>query len=346
MDDRLPHISFLQSYGIILVVLGHSTYQLGHSGCTPWVNSWLYQFHMSLFFFISGYLLRYGCERRNCRLTEMKFRGRNGFLAGKIRRLLLPYVVLNTVAFLPKSIVSGMALRPVDFSLQGYVHMLLYPADNIIGFMWFLPALFIVFMLFMVITRIADEKYLPLIMCALVVVGVAVPFHRVELLCLGTACIYFVFFVFGYWFRDSRMERVIERHAAAIFTCTFAISVAMVAAPDFRLRFYLCAFNGVVMSIALARIYVDRRCHIIDHLNGASYTIYLLSWFPQVASQQMLMYLVPGIPWPVTTILAIVTGLYVPLAVYRWAGKHMSCRAVRFVAPVIGMTSKQSNNKE
>ena len=44
----------MQTFGIILVVLGHSTYQLMQAGHTPAIYKWIYTFHMPLFFFISG----------------------------------------------------------------------------------------------------------------------------------------------------------------------------------------------------------------------------------------------------------------------------------------------------
>lgn len=334
MSNRLAHISFLQSYGIILVVLGHSTYQLGHAGLTPWVNLWVYQFHMPLFFFISGYLLSYGCERRGISPAQLPL---GKFMWGKMKRLLLPYIVLNTVAYLPKTLVSGMALRPVDFSLTGYLHMLLYPADNVIAFMWFLPALFMVFVMFMIIVRTPLERHLPLTMAALVVAGIVVPFHRVALLYIGTSCIYLVFFIFGYYFRQKNIDEFVELYAERIASMAVGPTIVMMFMPDFSVRFYLGAFIGIMMSVALSRIYLKRGYHFIDHLNGASYTIYLLSWFPQVASQQMLMHFVPGIPWPVTTTLAILTGLYIPLAVYRLTMNHLNNKAVRFLAPAIGI---------
>jgi len=65
MQNRNRLISFMQTFGIILVVLGHSTYQLMQAGHTPAIYKWIYTFHMPLFFFISGYLLRYSNDRKD-----------------------------------------------------------------------------------------------------------------------------------------------------------------------------------------------------------------------------------------------------------------------------------------
>ena len=57
MNNNNILVSFLQAFGIILVVIGHSYY-----GNTEglWTYAWIYSFHMPLFMFISGYLLQYG----------------------------------------------------------------------------------------------------------------------------------------------------------------------------------------------------------------------------------------------------------------------------------------------
>lgn len=56
MQSRKPIISFLQAFGILLVVMGHSTYGAPE---TPAWNACMHTFRMPLFMFLSGFLLRY-----------------------------------------------------------------------------------------------------------------------------------------------------------------------------------------------------------------------------------------------------------------------------------------------
>lgn len=142
MDSRNRLISFMQAFGIILVVAGHSTYQLQQSGHMPAVRQWIYSFHMPLFFFISGYLLKYSNTRKGIQLSDMPALGKDGFITGKARRLLVPYVIISSVVFIPKTMMSAIALRPVDMSVWSYLGMLLYPHTNVIGYFWFLPRYF------------------------------------------------------------------------------------------------------------------------------------------------------------------------------------------------------------
>ena len=52
---RNPYISFLQAFGILLVAVGHAFPTDGHDAG---LYRWIYSFHMPLWIFLSGYLLR------------------------------------------------------------------------------------------------------------------------------------------------------------------------------------------------------------------------------------------------------------------------------------------------
>lgn len=335
MDSRNRLISFMQAFGIILVVAGHSTYQLQQSGHMPAVRQWIYSFHMPLFFFISGYLLKYSNTRKGIQLSDMPVFGKNGFITGKVRRLLVPYVIISSVAFIPKTMMSAIALRPVDMSVWSYLGMLLYPHTNVIGYFWFLPPLFLIFCFTLLAAKTKVNINDSLLIVCLIAVSIVNP--GTGFLGLDSALYNAVFFAAGYMFRKHMLETVVGRHSATAAAVTFTVSVALMYAPDTGIRYLLTSFNGILMSVALAHIYVAGRMRFLDHLDGASYTIYLLSWFPQVASQQILMSLVPGITWHVTTALAFFSGLYVPLMVHRWVRKRSGSPSCRWINAALGM---------
>lgn len=335
MDSRNRLISFMQAFGIILVVAGHSTYQLGHAGHVPSICRWLYTFHMPLFFFISGYLLKYSNTRKGIQLSDMPALGKDGFITGKARRLLVPYVIISSVVFIPKTMMSAIALRPVDMSVWSYLGMLLYPHTNVIGYFWFLPSLFLIFCMAYIAAKTKAKTNDSLLIVCLIAVSIVNP--GTGLLGLDSALYNAVFFAAGYMFRKHMLETVVGRHSATAAAVTFTVSVALMYAPDTGIRYLLTSFNGILMSVALAHLYIAGKMRFLDHLDGATYTIYLLSWFPQVASQQILMSLVPGITWHVTTALAFFSGLYVPLMVHRWVRKRSGSPSCRWINAALGM---------
>ena len=148
---QLRDILFLQTFGIILVVLGHSFYQFPSD--TPFIR-WIYGFHMPLFFFISGYLLKYV----HGDLAHLQLSGRTGYMARKARRLLVPNVVISSLFFVPKALMSRYSVRPIQLNLHDYLDQLLIPYHNVFGAYWFMPTLFLVFTVFILARTPSSSK--------------------------------------------------------------------------------------------------------------------------------------------------------------------------------------------
>lgn len=77
-NSRLTALDSLRGFGILLVVLGHTSWSAG-------LVSWIFSFHMPLFFIISGMLFH---ERQF--LDSFK---------KKAARLLIPYLFFGIVTF-------------------------------------------------------------------------------------------------------------------------------------------------------------------------------------------------------------------------------------------------------
>lgn len=116
----------------------------------------------------------------------------------------------------------------------------------------------------------------------------------------------------------------------AVFSIVLTFSL-----PSFIGKDVLTALTGILFSIFLANIYMKNNWHFLNHLFGASYAIYLFSWFPQIASQQLFLGLTHA-PWWVGSILAIITGVYVPLFIYKWISKFKSGVIGRYIALLVG----------
>ena len=293
---------------------------------------------MPLFFFVSGYLLKYTTRLKGISHGAMKLWGAGGYLTHKARRLLIPYVVISTAVFIPKAAVSALSVRPVGLSLHDYLHMMVYPYDNVIGSFWFMPTIFIVFVIVAYGSKLLSGRWLTLLMVLTLAADAVWGLDRESPLNIKGAAYYLFYVALGYWFCRSGIEtRFSTAVSTAVVVITFILSVAFVTKiPDFIGSEVIAAVNGIAMSMALGQLYVAARLKFINHLYGATFTIYLLSWFPQVASQQLLL-AVTDVPWPVTTTLAFISGVYVPLIVYRWVQSNKSCRAARAVAWVIGL---------
>lgn len=327
-------VSFLQAFGIVLVVLGHS--RQGAPADPLWFT-WIYSFHMPLFMFISGFLLRYTNERKGYALAATPI---GKFMWKKVKRLLIPYVVISTLAFVPKVLLSRFAVRPLEFSLTDYIHMLIYPWDNVIIFFWFLPTLFIIFFLVVcgakLLQRVQTPQKHTVLLAALLLLHLFNPLESIRLFNIGGVVGYLLYFALGYYTCRYHLPEQMHRHLGAGLCLTGVLSVLFVTLiPDFFGKDVLMAANGIILSLLLGQLYVQRQWHFLHHLFGASYAIYLFSWFPQVASQQIFLGLTHA-PWQVGGILAFFTGVYIPLLIYKWIVRHKQGHVGRYVALLTG----------
>ncbi|WP_261379745.1 acyltransferase family protein [Bacillus licheniformis] len=93
MQKRIEWIDVSKGVGIILVVLGHTP--------TPdWLKTFIFAFHMPLFFFLSGLVYHDG---------NMTF---TSFLLKKIKTLLLPYFIFSVLAYLFWVLVESILRSP------------------------------------------------------------------------------------------------------------------------------------------------------------------------------------------------------------------------------------------
>ena len=144
--QRLNFVSFAYALGAILVVFGHS-YPLGEAYTT--IPKFLYRtqvfiyiFHMPLFFFISGLLLKYSHPQVG------GFQESSGaFLRKKATKLLIPYFALALIAIVPKYFVSQYISDTVTLDVGYIIRTFLIPRDNTWGHFWFIPVLFCFFCL-------------------------------------------------------------------------------------------------------------------------------------------------------------------------------------------------------
>jgi fucose 4-O-acetylase-like acetyltransferase len=82
MKYRLDWLDAAKGLGILLVTLGHTD-------IPSQLKTYIYTFHMPLFFFLSGYLF-----------TLKKFPNLKVFLSKRTKSLVLPYLCFSLVAYI------------------------------------------------------------------------------------------------------------------------------------------------------------------------------------------------------------------------------------------------------
>lgn len=129
-NNIIEQVYFL---GIFLVILGHS-HPIG-TEYPQWINTFIYRFHMPLFFLISGVLIFYS--------TRLKKEGMKRWFLENCIKILIPYVVWSLIGFLPKYALQSYMTDKVDLSILYIVKSLWFPRDGVWGHFWFMPVLLI-----------------------------------------------------------------------------------------------------------------------------------------------------------------------------------------------------------
>jgi acyltransferase len=137
---RLPWIDALKGFGIMLVVFAHYILPVA-------LDTYIFSFHMPLFFFISGFLLNF------VKYAESA----TDFIKGRFRSLIVPYFsfALLTCLFyflLDEAYSPGVAsIKFFEADIPYMIYSILYALSPMIAYngpLWFLTCLFVTELLF------------------------------------------------------------------------------------------------------------------------------------------------------------------------------------------------------
>ena len=120
-EKKITYISFLQSFAVFLVLVGHCLPNMNNGLAKPiWATAthhFVYMFHMPLFFIIGGFLLKN--QFNNNRKTIYNFKI---FCTNKFKKLIIPYFSIGTIAYLLKVFIfNKFAYRPAEVGIIPYI---------------------------------------------------------------------------------------------------------------------------------------------------------------------------------------------------------------------------------
>lgn len=324
--DKNRQIVIMTLFAMTCVVIGHS--DIDESFTELWIFRWVYTFHMPLFFFISGFL--FCLTMPAVKLCDTSFLT---FMKKKVVRLLIPFLFINTVIFLIKANVisdTSMMKNPVEMTWHSFLDATLY---HPIGFMWFLPALFMVFVysfpIWKGLKNLSKESrgsHIPLIIFVLVVF-----FWLAYLLLPHTALMqasrafnYVTFFLLGILYCEYKpiVDGFLKRYWLISGTIAFAFSASLML-PEIP-----AALCGIVFSVAFSLVLEDKCPDRFVDASSFCYTVFLLSYFPQMFIRGPVAHQFTGVNPTLLSAISFVSGLLLPICFgmifVRLRNKHKS----------------------
>ena len=342
----LKFIAYLQVIGIILVVLGHSFHEYpdGSQGKTMLFYRMLYSFRMPLFMFVSGFLMVYTPKLRGNAPKVSKF------VMTKIKRLLLPFAVLTLVTFIPRAMMSGMADDNLSLSLDSLLAAFIYQDRLVIPYFWFLQASFILLIFSYITITLGDMAKINHIVlyCGMIVLFLILPILPVSftgVFSLNETARLGIYFACGvaYGRFAPAIDRVVPWTSFTFFFAAIALWAVAFHFTENTPYITICSLLGIAMSVSLAKLLEKYDIRFIDHLIGANYMIFLLSWYFNVITQQVLHHFVE-LPWWCYSVMSLICGIYIPWLCYRYLNSHPESRWVKATAFLLGQSLKPSKN--
>ena len=339
----IKFIAYLQVIGIILVVFGHSFHEYPDNshGTSLLIYRLCYSFRMPLFMFVSGFLMMH-TEFMKDKVPSVR---RFGLV--KVKRLLIPYFTLTLLTYFPRASMSGLADESIELSASGLLQSL-YVTDMLpIPYFWFLQASFLLLISTYIVIYLCRRLRFPDSITMAVLIAIAICLECIdwngrEVFGYRQAISYSVFFISGiaYCRYSSLVDRWLPLDSFTALGISFAVWLATFLIWEGTAYVMAASFFGIAMCIAGAKLLVKHHVTALDHLIGANYIIFLLSWYLNVATQQVLSHYVT-LPWQLHTFMSLTFGIYVPWLAYIYLRDHQHIRFVRLVSFLLGQSFRR-----
>lgn len=236
---RIIWIDVAKAIGIILVVIGHAL--------TPktYIHRIIYQFHMPLFFMISGYLFN---ESKINKLTFLK----------KVKSLYVPYISVNLIAIILLSF-NTLNIKKIILVL------LMVEKHDIFGATWFLASLFYISIMMYIIysilisLKLEKNNYIYIIIIILfTMLGFLIPVksHHIFVTLLGMA-----YYISGYLLKKINfIDKIINlKISKKIFIIIICFILLIIISP----KNYVSFSKGIYASPVLTLISSISGCLLV-----------------------------------------------------------------------------------
>lgn len=278
---RNETIDIAKGIGIILVILGHLSSPMYEVGWLTCMRGFVYQFHIPLFFFLSGIFMKTG-------------ESWGVFLNKKVTRLYLPYAISNLlflVVYAVAHAINGEEIVVIDTVKHAVKVLLGMAVTPLGGATWFLFILFVSQILYRIVSRLfscVDGKFKAI---AILSMGVAGMLFYPES-CASKALVAMLFLYLGQLvYSEGFMEKLKELVPFKVVFFLISVIAIIVCAQvndvDISqgeygnpLLFLMSSMAGIFMTIQLSDLVVKtKQCRLFLCYLGASTMWVLLLHF-------------------------------------------------------------------
>ena len=315
MAKRLIGIDVMQGIAMVLVVLGHHLFNF----MPEWYKDlfiWIYTFHMPLFIFISGFLIRYS------------YKGVNGwkeykqYVTKRIKKFFLPFLIVGTIGTL-----ATWDFNDINALLNNLLNLIISPKQSEVTFLWYIYLLFIFYCIVPIIFNAKSWIKVLLFIGALYLSVHIIP---ISYLCIDWFTRYFVFFLSGafiakYYHQIKQHKNICLSICLGSLVLFILISIAIFTSCSDSILQYLIQWIGIPTFALIA--YILKQCCWVSkalvYVSVNCFGIYLLHMFFVQAGVMFITRLPFNIPsWGYIIYLIVSTTLSIFVTALLWQKIH------------------------
>ena len=318
MKTRLTVLDNMQGVAMLLVVIGHSAF----NGISPaWcfkVKDLLYSFHMALFVFISGFLIRYNYREITSLIQYREF------ILKRLKKFGIPFLTVGTICLVLTAWERHFGAS--EFA-EGFFYLILAPRQSHSGFLWYIYLLFEFYCLVPLLYKLKGWWQLALLVCLAYPAMHPLPFQ-------WGACDHASRFLFFLYAGSLAANIFLSEHGKFSFYLLLPIAVAALGFVALEVYFWingieLYSFFAGVLSIpfifGLSLLLMKCSCctEVLGVISRNCFYIYLLHLFVLQFISKCFLLAEPYIrlPFEVYILIAIPAALTVPVLFQRWRKK-------------------------
>lgn len=284
MAKRIVGIDVMQGIAMVLVVLGHHRFDF----MPEWYMRmfyWIYTFHMPLFIFISGFLVRYSYKEVHGWDEYRKYVGK------RVRKFVPPYLIVGTICTL-----MAWNFKDVGALLTSWANLLISPKESEVTFLWYIYLLFIFYCIAPLLFN--ARRWVKAVVFT---VAFVLSLHYIPspYFCIDWFTRYFLFFLLGAFSAKhyTELERIDVRWSLLALSAFVIVSIAHFRGGyNFALE-YVMQWLGIPACVGLAWLLMHWRAasRALVYVSVNCFGVYLLHMFFVQAGAMI----VARLPWSI-----------------------------------------------
>lgn len=275
------NMNLLRGIAMILVLIGHAIFadfimmkNIPNTSMYINIYSFIYQFHMPLFFFISGFFAKKCFEVK----TKKDY---FELLKNKTLKLFIPYLTFSVIALIIKVLLESYTYRGIDLN-NAFYNIFLNPWKNPLKLLWFIYTLYIIFLIMPFFNKVNNK--IKILMLSIIWI---LPYGFGSIFNITGVIRYSLFFCLGYEFykyynKYLEKKKTIIRPIVLISVLIFINMVDIV--PTANIHTYMCSVLAIIALVDIVHIVNlnNSIIKLIGYVGTYSMDIYLLHWFFQM----------------------------------------------------------------